>query len=130
MAKEFKKKSRIEELANTPTMSEHNKPVSRYNTTKQPNPTIAGQKVSITEDERTALLANKVDYLRVNITIPKDIKEQATALAKLKQTTLSGLITYALKRQLIRNAQLMQAFTQYNEMLDDGDDIEDKIYGD
>lgn len=72
--------------------------------------TIAGRKVSQDENSRR----KKIDIVKTSIKLPRELKEQTQALARLKQITWISLIEKGLENQLRANAKLMNQFTKYH----------------
>jgi hypothetical protein len=72
--------------------------------------TIAGRKVSQDETSRR----KKADIVKTSIKLPRELKEQTQALARLKQITWVALIEKGLENQLRANAKLMNQFTRYH----------------
>lgn len=73
------------------------------------NGTVAGMAVSQTEVERK----NKKVIINTSIRIDKELKDQAMALAAVKQISFTQLIELGLKNMLRRNADLMNKFTKF-----------------
>lgn len=89
--------------------------LERYaNNTSHKEASIAGRKVSLTEEELEKTPPAKKELVKTSIKIDKALKEKTMALANLKQMTWIGLIEKALENQLRANAKMMNQFTKYH----------------
>ena len=84
--------------------------LSRFAKGEHKEGTIAGRKVTQTEKARQ----KKKKIASTSIRIDNEIKEQAQALASLKQISFGALVEKALQAQLRKNAALMNQFTKFH----------------
>lgn len=94
--------------------------ISRFAKGEHKEAAIGGRKVTQTEKARQT----RRKIVSTSIRIDKEIKEQAQALASLKQISFGTLIEKALQAQIRKNADKINQFTKYRieENEDNNDD--------